>query len=178
MINILKYSFTLILLGAFTLAMAGDGKGKYERVIQDNQEINLDGKVRLSNKYGKIDIQTWDKPMVDVSVVITVVAKSQEKADATFDRIAINFSGDGNNYSAETDINSKSGAWWAWWNGNSSDEFSIDYTVRMPTGCRLSVNNKYGDVFLDELNNDLNLEIKYGNFDIGCLLYTSPSPRD
>jgi len=167
--NLQKYSFILLCLLISLPSWANGHKGKFERVTEATHSISSDGKVELKNKYGKVDIQTWDKNQVELTVVITVVAKNEDKANETFDRISIDMTNTEDYFHAKTEIGENSKAWWAWWN-ESSNEFSIDYTVRMPRGCELVVTNKYGDVYLDELSNDLNLEVKYGDFNIGNIL--------
>lgn len=141
-------------------------KKDFEKTVHESYSISQDGEVKLANKHGVLYIETWDKPEVDIWVKIQVKAKSESKANEVFDRINIKFDNRSDYVEAITELEAVKGSWWNWGNNNSGD-FSINYHVRMPVGCKLFGSNKYGNVILDKLDNDCNLEVKYGNMSIG-----------
>ncbi|PSR12788.1 MAG: hypothetical protein DA408_02290 [Bacteroidetes bacterium] len=134
---------------------------EFSKTINKQFNITSDGLVNLSNKYGKIDIKTWEQKSVRISVKIVVNAKDESAAQTTFDRININFYNSASSVGAETEIADKKSSWWDW--GNNSDEFSINYEVYMPASCNLEVMAKYCDVFAAAIVGKGEFSIKYGN---------------
>ena len=150
---------------ATTLSVTKPSKIKKEFVKTINKEFDItaDGKVGLSNRYGKIDLKTWNENKVKIDVKITVNASSEENAQEEFERINVNFS-NGNDYvNAETTIESKKSSWWSWGSWSSSSDFSIDYDVYMPKSNNLNLANKYGHSTVDEIDGKATISVKYGD---------------
>jgi len=141
-------------------------KREFSKTINKQFPITTDGTVEISNRYGKVEIKTWDNNEVKVEVIISVDAHSEERAKDVFDRITIDFNSSRDLVSATTEIASKSG-WSSWFGGNSNDSYKINYQVYMPKSNKLDLFNKYGDSFVDALDGAVNLEIKYGNIQLG-----------
>ena len=120
----------------------------------------------INNKYGDVVIQSWDQDQVVIDVKITVELPSQEKAQKLLDYIDVSFSESESLISAKTviDDNFTFKGW-----GGDSKKFSIDYNIKMPAGTSLALANKYGNTDIDELNGQVNLDIKYGNLTAGKL---------
>ena len=140
---------------------------EFSKTINKQFNISEDGLVNLSNKYGKIDIKTWDQNTVRISVKILVEAKSEDSAQEVFDRIDIEFYNTNDAVGAETEIESKQNSWWSW--GNNSDDFSINYEVFMPASANLEVVAKYCDVYSAAIAGTGEFTVKYGNFKIDGL---------
>ncbi len=134
---------------------------EFVRVVKKEYPITADGTTRIENRYGKVEVHTWDKQRVRIEVRITVEARSESAAEEVFDRIDIQFSHTPSSVSAVTEIESKS-SWWSW--GSSSSDFRIDYEVYLPPANTVAVTNRYGDVWVAALQGDLDLSVKYGNF--------------
>lgn len=156
---------------------------EFTKTVDKQFDLNATGWVDLMNRHGKIDVKTWSKNSVQITIRIKVEAASQEDAQPVFDRITFNFSNTRDKVSAETLIasaSSKRSSWWSWSSG-SSDKFTINYEVYMPAdgslrvdakycdvyaaaiGGRGEVTAKYGNVKLDGLGEDSNITIGYGN---------------
>ena len=163
-LSLVAFCFTCIC--ASSIASPILKKETYTEVIEKTFDINKDGKVLLLNKYGKMDVKTWDRAEVNVKVTITVKAKSKDAANEEFDRININFDNSSNSVSAQTEIEDKKSSWWGW-NSSSSSDFKINYEVSLPSTVRLDASNKYGNMYIEEMNADLKVTQKYGNFEIG-----------
>lgn len=140
-------------------------KREYTKTINKQFPITADGTVKISNRHGKVEINTWDNNEVKVEVVITVDAHSQDRANDVFDRVTIDFNSSRDFVSATTEIASKSG-WSSWWGGSSNDNYKINYQVYMPETNELGLFNKYGDSYVAALKGGVDLEIKYGNIQL------------
>jgi len=140
-------------------------KKEFSKTINKQFPITADGTVKISNRYGKVEIKTWDNNEVKVEVVITVDAHSEDRANDVFDRVTVDFNSSRDFVSATTEIASKSG-WSSWWGGDSNDSYKINYEVYMPKTNQLDLFNKYGDSYVAALQGTVNLEIKYGNIQL------------
>lgn len=162
-----KWSLALLLLIAVSsVAKAGDDeKREFTKVIKKEFDITKNGTTALYNKYGKIDVKTWDKNRVKVDVTIIVNASSESTAQKVFDRIDIKFVNSEGYVKAETLIETSKGNWWGDWGWNSSNrsDYSINYEVYMPPTNNLELANKYGDAYVAAIEGVANVDVKYGN---------------
>ena len=166
--SIYKIIILAIIMANFCAQLSASTNYKKEtftEVIQKTFDIDKDGKVELLNKYGKMDINTWDRAEVDVKVTIIVKAKSKDAAQEEFDRINVEFNNSRSSVSAMTEIESKQSSWWGWGSSSSSD-FKIHYEVTLPNTVKLDASNKYGNMFVEQMNADLKVTQKYGDFEI------------
>lgn len=121
---------------------------------------NSNGMTAIYNKYGTVNVKSWQNNSVKIDVTIRVNAANQAAADKMFDRIQVNFANTTGYVKAETMIQSKSG-WWG--EENVCQDFKINYEVWMPAGNQLDLKNKYGNSYVAALNGKLTAEIKYGD---------------
>jgi hypothetical protein len=121
--------------------------------------------LEISNKYGDVVIQGWDKDQIIIDVKVTVDMSNRERAQNFLDKIDVQFSEGINVISAKTviDDNFNFSGW------GDSKKFRIDYNIKMPVGTDLTLSNKYGNTDIDELHGLMDLDIKYGNITAGKL---------
>lgn len=154
------------LLGNLVDALSGKQvavhKNDYTKTIKKEFPITADGKTILANKYGKIEVNTWDKNRVKVNVNIVVKTNSETEAQEVFDRINIEFNNGADFVSAKTSIESSKKNWWGWDDKNT--EFQINYEVLIPTAGSLDLTNKYGDADIAVIGGKSKVEVKYGDF--------------
>jgi len=122
--------------------------------------------LEISNRYGDVVIESWDKNQVVIDVKVTVELPNKEKAEKLLGYIDVQFSEGENLISAKTIIDDKFN--FTGW-GFDSKKFSIDYNIKMPVGTALTLSNKYGNTDINELHGLINLNIKYGNLTAGKL---------
>lgn len=180
-------TFPLLLL-AFVLPVTLGAAGHppeldqdFEKTYTETFSVNGSGDVRLTNRYGDIRVETWDRDEVKIDVRVKVAAEDQDDADRTFNRIEISFSGGSNAASATTSIGSGSkkskgilrslldGEWPSWDGIGSSNDFKIHYTVKMPASANLETDAKYCDVLLPDLTGNNRLTVGYGDLVAGDL---------
>ncbi len=171
----LKKIIALFFLFSCFALLAEAKKEDFTKVEYKEFDISAFGTTNLINKYGKMDVHTWDGGQVKIKVTIVVKANSQSGANDVFNRVKINWYNDANFAKAETQLddskgNGGTGSWFDWrswvnmWDSRrSSSDFSINYDVYMPKGNFLDVSNRYGDTFIGETNGAVKATIKYGN---------------
>ena len=129
--------------------------------------------LEISNRYGDVVIESWDKDQVVIDVKVTLEMPNRTKAEKLLSYIDVNFSEGDNLISAQTVIDDKFN--FTGW-GFDSRKFSIDYKVKMPVGTALTLSNKYGNTDINELHGLTNLDIKYGNLIAGKLTRGNVKP--
>ena len=82
-------------------------KKQFTKTIEESFPISKDGVVAIANKYGNIDMHTWDKNEVKFKVNIIVNATSESVAKDVFERIEVSFNNSNSRVEAVTEIESK-----------------------------------------------------------------------
>lgn len=167
-----KLGIILLLAGLIATPIAdasgnpfGGTKHKYTKTIKKEFPINASGTTSLQNKYGNIEVKTWDRNRVKISIIINVEAIGESYAQEAFDRIHIDFANDQNLVKAATRIEAQKNTWWSS-RTDEKTEFSINYMVTIPQSGSLKLVNKYGDAFVETISGSAELNVHYGNFHI------------
>lgn len=156
--NILIVCF--LTAGILTAKASGGPEQEFTRSINREFGTTADGMTALYNKYGTVNVKTWQNNSVKIDITIVVNAKNQREADKTFDHIKVNFANTAGYVKAETIVEQFSGV--TWFNGGDN-EFKINYDVFIPANNQLDLKNRYGNSYVAALNGKLIAEIKYGD---------------
>ena len=171
---ILKLIIALLIIPSIGYA-TDKGKGKYEKskTIKKEYVVNSDALLRINNRYGNIDITSWDKNEVVIEVKVTVSGNNEEKVIKRLSMIDVEFDASQNEVSAKTVIE-KSSSSWSWsWGKKSNVHYQINYTIKMPVTNNARLNNDYGNIYLNELKGDASINCDYGKISIGDLYSTN-----
>ncbi|GJM33145.1 MAG: hypothetical protein DHS20C18_21460 [Saprospiraceae bacterium] len=164
---VFKFGLVLLLVGFFKVGHSTDGRREFTKVIKKEFPIDVNGTVKISNKYGKVDIKIWENPRVKLGVEIIVNASNEEKAQKVFDRIKIEFSESHAYLGAVTSIQNSKHNWWDTSINNS--DYQINYLVYLPASINLELDNQYGNVFVGAMQGTSNISLKYCNFKLDGL---------
>lgn len=154
--------FNILLLVALLLPIALNARKVYEAEKVVNHSFPASNKHTLvvDNKYGKVDIQIWDKNEVSAIITITgMSSRSQEIANTLVNRVKINANASGNTITFRTEITSSVSI-----SGSGTQSNDISYTIKVPRNIAFNLTNKYGDINIDECGNAATIDVKYGNF--------------
>ncbi|HDP75642.1 MAG TPA: hypothetical protein ENN49_07215 [Bacteroidales bacterium] len=157
--------FLLLLTANSTLAKVVPQTKEYGREFQ----VTTNTKLVVGNKFGQINIQNWEKRIISIYVQVKVDNSNATRAKALLDAINVELSQDGDVIKAITKFNDKFSRANRKLFQMSSDELSIDYTIKMPKNVDVQIENKFGDIYINELSGHLALELKYGNIKIDRL---------
>jgi hypothetical protein len=168
-----KSHYNTGLLAILTIFLVSQTLHAQEVTKQFHKEYTAGSKaLNISNKYGDVTIESWDKDQIIIDVKVTVEMSSKEKAQKFLDLIDVQFNESSDEILAKTIIDDKFN--FSGWGNNR--RFSIDYTVKMPVKTNLALANRYGNSEIDELRGLINLDIKYGNINIGKLTRGNVKP--
>jgi len=136
----------------------------YTDHIVRNFELSGKSSIEIYNKYGKVHIITWDKDSVKFEIDLRIVATNTEKLGKLKNQISFDFTNTNYYIIARTRFERPGGVF-----ANLAstivplNDISINYTVYLPATATLKVENKYGDVFIDDHLGNLDLSVSNGN---------------
>ena len=145
------------------ISFGGGTRQEFSKVVYKEFNISEYGTTQLANKYGKIDVHTWDGSQVKIKVSIIANCGSQAEAEKIFNRIRIDFYNDANFVKAATVISDENSSWNWGWNNNKNSDYAINYEVYYPRGNFLDLSNRYGDSYIGTSNGAVKANVKYGN---------------
>ena len=152
------YCLAFLFFFASSFALADSEK---RRSIDKSYKVSGSTMIKLSNSFGKMHVETWDKNEVTVNIEIIARASSDDRAQDLLDKIEIDIDDDNpsSSLSFVTSIgNNKSGR-------NTS--FEINYEVSMPKSNTLDLKNSFGDAYIGDLSGDVDVDVQYGNLKAG-----------
>lgn len=161
-----KRLLILSLLTLGTLAQAQDVTDK--RSVSRSFPASPETTLEIQNKYGKIQLATWDKDSVAVEVDIYLTESSSSKLKKLKEDIQIDFTGTKNYIIAKTVIESESGRLASELKsiGNTisgtNKRVEINYMVYLPAQMDVVLNNKFGDIYMDDLEGQVDIELSNG----------------
>lgn len=167
-----RFAIVLTVIAATFPAM---GQYEYRKDIKKEFQVNSNTQLEISNKYGNVDIKDWNNESVAIEVTIKVRTENKERADRVFSYINIILKQEGNVIKAITEFSDNFSEAFK---GVNYDEKSleINYSVFMPKYIPLSLFNKYGSVFINELSSTSTIDVKYGKLTANKILHDAQQP--
>ena len=139
-------------------------KSEFGKEIKKEFPISANGEVKITNKYGNIDITQSNENKVKFTISIKVKAEDKYQAEAAFERLKVDFENSSSSVEATTNFSDDEKRNWKVWKNLS---YEIHYKVSLPNTVDLDIYNKYGNTYLDDMKGKVNLDLKYGNLKAG-----------
>ncbi|MFT6335883.1 MAG: hypothetical protein ACJATI_002638 [Halioglobus sp.] len=182
----LKYKISVALLFfLFGNGLASSNplvKKQQIREIHKSFDVDSDALLGVYNKYGNIQITTWNKNTIEVDVLIRVKTASESKGQTFLEGVNIEFSASRSKVGMKTVYpDQENSSWWgSWWSNSNNIDFEVHYTIKAPAGISTSLKNKYGtisqasiggssnvtnrfgDIFFDNVGGDVTVTLGYG----------------
>lgn len=171
-----KIAWITLLIGLVGLGAASgrslQGETPYSRTITKTFQVGNASVLTLDNKYGKLNLTTWDKNEIRAVITITTHAANAEDAQALAEQVhvrAVQSSPGSVSLSTSYEGSSKGGSFWKQFFGGSAASSSrsvhIDYEVTVPRSlASMNLRNSYGDVGGSDLPGNVSLALSYGHF--------------
>ncbi len=160
-----KTLFGLLIIQAFLLLPASSFGVEVKKEF--SREFDTAGKelLTIDNRFGDVTVTTWNQNKVSIEVLVTIDHPDQTRAEGYLSMIDVLFTDSDNTIGAETVIDSKFS-----FRGMGKDRrFSIDYVVKMPGKMNLKLENRYGNVNIDNLSGHADITVRYGSLYAGSL---------
>ena len=140
-----------------------------ENTIVRSFALADDTEIEVTNKYGDINIENWDKDSIKIEIIYKVTSVKESRLNLIYD--AINFDFKANQYYVYVKtIFEGRGSFWFDVTDIASNLFaagthtSIDYTIYIPANRDISLNLKYGNVYMTNHSGHFKLELSNGDF--------------
>ncbi len=154
----------VLVLGTTVSAQEHTDKQKVARQFPAERGTSLE----VVNKYGTIQVVTWEKDSVAVEVDILLTESSASKLRKLKDEINIDFARTNSFISAKTRIKSESGRIASELKSvshaisGSNKHMEIEYMVYVPDYMELTLTNKFGDIYMDDLKGKVEIDLSNG----------------
>ncbi len=171
--NIIKLSASLILL-SFTLALSAQNVTEtrsYFRSVPASGETTLE----LSNRFGSIHLTSWRKDSISIKTEIEAYGTNEEYFRKIFDGITINMSETSQLVRVETHFEQNISMLFESFKGitdrfiDYSSGVEINYYITIPEYLDLRIENRYGDVFMENCSGNFTATLTNGDFRAGSL---------
>jgi hypothetical protein len=138
------------------------------KTYEKSYTISNSDKINISNQFGFVNVSTWDKNEIKVTVEIIAGANSESRANTILENIEITDKKNSEGVFFKTKIGSEK-MWQRGNNYNSSQTMKINYTVFLPKNSPLHLTNEFGPITLPDYVGDLDVVSKFGSLSTGKL---------
>jgi len=132
-------------------------------------KVTPETRIEITNKYGNIKINTWEKDSIVFDIKIKVEDKKLSRLEKLISEVDFDFVNSQHYVTARTKVGeNRSGLEKEVLNFKetvlqSDGKIEIDYTVWMPETNQLKVENKFGDIYIDDYQGDIEIALSNGN---------------
>ncbi|MBL4746166.1 MAG: hypothetical protein JKY08_07335 [Flavobacteriaceae bacterium] len=167
------YKLLAIILLVPSVLLATDQIGKHSKSKKIHKEfsINNDGIFTITNKYGNINITTWNENRIVIDVYIETNGNDEQKVIDKLKKITVDFDNGISFLRAKTVVQKSGYSRWNLFGNNQTVGIKINYTVKMPVTNTLIATNDYGNISINKLQGKATINCDYGNLFIGELLH-------
>jgi len=163
------YKKLLLLFVALSLSQIIRAQETISKTIEKNLSINADGTFYLNNKYGNVEVNGWEEDHLDIVMSVKVFNKKEDEALDLLERIQPEIKIVGDMIYVTSMVVEKGGnaisRYFSKANPLKLDKNSvqIDYSINLPKNVSIDINNKFGDVIIDNFEGKLNTNLQHGD---------------
>ena len=142
-----------------------------ERTFPVNAQTNIE----VNNKYGKVQIIPWEKDSVKFVIDLNISSTSPSRLHKLKNGIRFDFTSTKYYVTANSDFGGTGNQIFAELR-NLSESFipgkntiEVNYRVYCPESVNLSIINKFGDIYIDDLRGNININLSNGDMKINSI---------
>jgi hypothetical protein len=158
--------FIFISTGSFVYSQVEEKKNIHKEFTPN--ELSL---LDINNKFGNITVKDWDNNNATVDIEIIVKAQNPEKAQKILSLIDVEYTDADNIFKFVTKMDESVTK-----NSSPKSEFKVNYVVNMPRNLKLNIDNRFGDVFVNEIHGKSNISVKFGSLRAEKLIFDDSKP--
>ncbi|APD06181.1 hypothetical protein UJ101_00642 [Flavobacteriaceae bacterium UJ101] len=163
----MNYKFTILLAFLLSIGIKGntiDFKPDHVEKRTYNWTYNVleNALFEIDNKYGNVNITTWDQNTIEINVTVTYGHWDKEIAKEKINCIKIKTSATQSYVTATTEFNCDLSVKGNHRKSNNDLGVKINYEVKIPSYGNLIARNKYGNIILGTIGGNTNIHLKYG----------------
>jgi hypothetical protein len=132
-------------------------------------KVTPETRIEITNKYGKVKINTWNKDSIVFEIKVKVEDKKLSKLEKQISEIDFDFINSQHFIIARTKVGENRSSFEKEVTNfketvlQSDGKIDIDVTVWMPATNQLKVENKFGDVYIDDFEGEIEIILSNGN---------------
>jgi len=140
-----------------------------KRIFERNEPVTKETTLEIGNKYGTVEITVWKKDSVYIRTEIEAQAPNQKRTDKMIKGINIELSSTKYFIRAQTEFEKTLNMILENFKGMTNklipydSKVEINYYIQAPPYLNLRVDNKYGDIFIDQNSGDVNISLSNGS---------------
>jgi hypothetical protein len=145
------------------------------RSFMKSYPVGRENTLEVTNKYGTIQITTWKKDSVYIRAEIKASAPNQEKISTMFEGVSINFTEAGSVRKVQTIFTQNINRLFEGFKGMTSkiisydSKIEINYYINVPEYLNLKVDNRYGDLYMENCTGKISVSVSNGSFKANSL---------
>lgn len=156
------------------LALIMFSGGGHAQSYRDHQvrsfPISPETTIEVNNKYGKVHVVTWEQDSVRFEIDLRIEANNEQKLRKLKQGISFDFTSNNYYVVAKTIVTKTGGKITEFVDAFvPSNQVTINYLVYIPKDVSLKLENKFGDVFMDDFTGDLELTLSNGDLKANSL---------
>jgi hypothetical protein len=173
-----KSLFSFLSLSVILLAFGTDVNAQTfsnNKSVTHSFKVNPETTVEINNKYGKIHVIPWDKDSVQITASLNVFSNNLVRLEKIKNSIDFKFTETKFYISAFTDFGTNSNQILTELKSLSDaiitgqNSIEINYLVYCPASINLSLVNKFGDIYIDNMVGKLKLSLSNGDLKINSI---------
>lgn len=165
--NTIKYTLWAFLF----FLVPGIGQAQFTETKEINKRfaVNPETRIEIKNKYGKIELNTWDTDSVVIEIKIRVEEKKLSKLEKSMEQIDFDFTDSQHFLIIRTVVGENMSTlekeFFKFKESllQSDGNMQIDYKVWLPSENDLKIENKYGDVYIGDYKGEVEIDLSNGN---------------
>jgi hypothetical protein len=165
----MKYKLSALLIISLLVSTLSGQQFSEKRTFSKSVKVRGDETVEISNKYGTIHIVSWNLDSVSIRAEVEAFASSQSRIGKMLEGIEISISGTDYLIRAQTVFSQSINMLFENFKGMTNklipyeSRVQINYFVSMPENLNLRIENKYGDVYMENNTNNIDITISNGS---------------
>ncbi len=168
--------FSLYLYGVGWAGILGnkdrDDDTRLTKVIERGFKVRSNVTIDLSNKYGQVILNSWDRDSVAINIQITAYGKNDDAVEKLMDRVDFDFNNTANFLTIETVFDRNSGVFKDLWNSISDasktliskSRITVDYEMYVPAKSTVELINRFGNIYINQHSGKLLVDLSHGDF--------------
>ncbi len=170
----LKYKISILLASFFISLCALSQQAEESRLITNVYPANAETSIEVSNKYGMMHVNTWAKDSVKIEISMVVRAKQVDKVKKMMNEVDFSFVNTPYYIVSKTIFSNTGRDMMNDFKGallsTTDNSIRIDYTIWLPKKCNVKLENRFGDIYADDLEGIININLSYGSFKAHSLI--------
>ena len=129
-------------------------QSEYKRYIAKEFDVSSSPTLLITNEFGNINIKEGSDDNIFFMITVTGKGKNKDMAKYYAESVKVDFKQSGNNVSAKTVVLGRKDC--------SNCGRSVDYEVTVPKKIRQTLENKFGDININNASEPVKIKVEFG----------------